>query len=306
MDKNVSETHSFSGLPDKGYHKVEQNYEWMIRAVVSSKDGKQPTLPKVKTYEDEKATDTESSEAQPEDGGSPSGTGGSSATRTWNDTTGVFSLEAQFAGVENGNVKLKKTNGKMVSVPLDRLSKEDQDYVAGQSGEKPATSHGMKLAAARESRELSHDNGTMTGKKSIAGGGHAVKFKVEGDSNYVTSVSLHGSRYGMPQPPREDFKVWVCDSQFKPIATFKFRYSSFTRGDPVWKSFKIRPTRVPEEFIVCFAFNPQGTKGVFVSHDNQKSETSLVGVPGSGSPEPFSEGNWLIRCKVEKRTEFTR
>ena len=44
--------------------------------------------------------------------------------------------------------------------------------------------------------ELSHDNGTMANKRSIAGGGHAVKFKVEGDSNYVTSASLHGSRTG--------------------------------------------------------------------------------------------------------------
>jgi hypothetical protein len=291
VDKNVTETHSYGGLPDKGFHKVEQPYEWMIRAVVSSEEGKQPTHPKVKTYEDEKADDTESAEAQPEENGA--------ASRTWNDSTGAFSLEASFAGVEDGKVKLKKASGKTLSVPLEKLSKEDQDYVAAQSGAKTPA---MQPAAARESRELSNDNGTMSGKRSIAGGGHAVKFKVEGNSNYVTSVSLHGSRYGMPQPPREDFHVWICNANFKPIATFKFRYSAFTRGNPDWKKFTIKPTKVPEDFIVCFAFNPQQTKGVFVSHDNKKpSETSLVGIPGRGEPEPFTEGNWLIRCKVEKR-----
>ena len=312
MDKNVTETHSYAGLPDKGapgkhFTKVEQPYEWMIRAVVSSEEGKQPTNPKVKTYEDEKADDTESTEAQPEAEASPSRTGGSSAMRTWNDATGAFSVEAQFAGVEDGKVKLKKSNGKTVSVTLDQLSKEDQDYVAEQTAAKSrAATPGTAATAtptAHEAHELSHDNGTMSGKNSIAGGGHAVKFKVEGDSNYVTSVSLHGSRYGMPQPPREDFHVWICDSNFKPIATFKFRYSSFTRSDPDWKKFTIKPTKVPEEFIVCFGFNPQATKGVYVSHDNKPSETSMIGIPGRGSPQPFSQGNWLIRCKVEKRSE---
>jgi len=171
-------------------------------------------------------------------------------------------------------------------------------------GESPgdATKAAVKPGAA-ESRELSHDNGKMADKRSIAGGGHAVKFQVDGDSWYVTSVSLHGSRYGTPQPPKEEFNVWICDAQFKPIATFRFPYGSFTRADPVWKSFRIRPTRVPQDFIVCFGFNPQQTKGVYVSFDDQKSETSLVGVPEQGEPNAFGKGHWLIRCKVEKRPE---
>lgn len=226
MKKDVEKTHSYVGLPDKGFTKVEESYEWMIRAVVSSEDGKKPTCPTVTTYEEEKAADTESTEAQP---------------------------------VE-----------------------ETEKPVAG----KP--------------RELSNDNGAMAGKSSIAGGGHAVKFKVDGDSWKVTSVSLHGSRYGVPQPPKENFDVWICDAQFKPIATFHFPYSSFKRADPVWKSFRIRPTSVPEDFIVCFGFNPEATKGVYVSHDGKTSETSTVGVPGTGEPQPFAKGNWMIRCKVEK------
>ena len=29
----------------------------------------------------------------------------------------------------------------------------------------------------------------------------------------------------------------------------------------------------------------------------------MIGVPGKGEPKPFTKGNWLIRCKVEKRAE---
>jgi hypothetical protein len=285
MDKGVQQTHSYVGLPDKGFQKVDQAFDWMIRAVVSSENGKQPTHPKVTTYETEKAADTESTEALP--------------TRTWNDATGAFSVEAQLVGVEEGKVKLKKADGKIVAVPVDRLSKEDQDFLAKQAGPKKEAAK----PSAAEVRELAHDNGSMANKSSIAGGGHAVKYKVDGDSCYVTSVSLHGSRYGMPQPPKEDFKVWICDAQFKPIATFNFPYSSFTRADPVWKSFRIRPTRVPENFIVCFGFNPQATKGVYVSYDSQTSETSMIGVPEQGEAKPFAKGNWLIRCKIEKRAD---
>jgi hypothetical protein len=296
VQNDVQQSHSYVGLPDKGFTKVEQPYEWMIRAVVSDESGKQPTHPKVKTYEDEKAADTESTEAQPEDGG------GSSNLRTWSDVSGTFTLEAEFVGIEDGKAKLKKADGKVVAVPLDRLSKEDQELIGRYNRDfNSLTTAPKPPASTKEARELSHDSGKMAGKRSIAGGGHAVKFKVDGDTNYVTSVSLHGSRYGMPQPPKENFQVWICSKEFKPIATFRFPYSSYLRGEPVWKNFKIKPTRVPEEFIVCFGFNPQATKGVFVSHDDQTSENSMVGVPGRGSAQPFTTGNWLIRCKVEKR-----
>jgi RNA polymerase sigma-70 factor (ECF subfamily) len=285
MDKKVQDTHSYAGLPDKGYHKVDQSYEWMIRAVVSPESGKTPTNPKVVTYEEQKPADTESAEALP--------------LRTWSDSSGAFSLEARFAGVDQGKVMLKKADGKTVSVPLERLSQADRDFVAAQTG--PAQEAGKP--GARESRDLILDNGSMASKSSIAGGGHAVRFQVDGDSWVVTSVSLHGSRYGEPRPPKEDFKVWICDAKFKPIATFEFPYGSYLRGNPVWKTFRVRPTRVPKDFIVCFGFNPQQTKGIYVSYDGQPSETSLIGVPGERPPSPFGKGNWLIRCKVEKRPE---
>jgi beta-lactamase regulating signal transducer with metallopeptidase domain len=282
-DKNVTESHSWSGLPDKGYHKAEENYDWMIRAEVSDDNGKKPTYPKVKTYEDENAADEEIGEV--------------SAKRIWNDSSGAFSLEAEFGGVKDGKVSLKKADGKTITLPLDKLSKEDQDFVAKQAETKKSSAD----VANDKTKELSHDDGKMASKSSIAGGGHAVRFEVDSDSYYVTSVSLHGSRYGTPRPPEENFNVWICDENFKPIATFHFPYGSYARAAPAWKSFKVKPTKVPQKFIVCFGFNPQQTKGVFVSYDAEGSGNSLVGVPGQSEPSPFEKGDWLIRCKVEKR-----
>jgi len=251
--------------------------------IANREDGTNPTHPKATAEsDDERAADAGDAEAMP--------------TRTWKDVTGMFSLEAQFAGVKEGKVFLKKADGKIVPIPLDRLSKEDQDFVTGQTGKAPPAGRGP-----REVRELSHDNGKAAGQTSLGGSGHAVKFKVDGDSYYVTSVSLYGARYGYPKPPKENFHVWICDTDLKPVATFGFPYSSCPYGNAAWKSFRVRATRVPKEFIVCFGFNPQQHKGVGVSYDDRPSETSLTGIPGEDAPSPFAKGNWLIRCKVENR-----
>jgi hypothetical protein len=53
--------------------------------------------------------------------------------RTWSDSSGGFSVEAQFVELRAGAVILKRTTGELVSVRLDRLSAADQKYVAEQA-----------------------------------------------------------------------------------------------------------------------------------------------------------------------------
>lgn len=49
--------------------------------------------------------------------------------RTWTDSTGKYRVEAEFVEFTDGNVKLKKTDGNIVSVPASKLSKADQQWV---------------------------------------------------------------------------------------------------------------------------------------------------------------------------------
>lgn len=156
----------------------------------------------------------------------------------------------------------------------------------------PATLSGRPM-------ELAHDDGAPAGKRSTAGGGHAVRFKAAGEGWYLTAVRIHGSRYGLPQPPKEDFHVWLCDAEFRAIADFPFPYARFARGEPGWVTLDVKPTGLPSEFIVCAGFNPTATKGVFVSFARTGSGNSLAGIPG-GKAEPFPEGDWLLRVKVDQ------
>jgi hypothetical protein len=62
------------------------------------------------------------------------GTGGASAAgasayRNWTDNTGSFRVEAQFLGLADGKVKLRRKDGRELAVPLERLSEADKQEV---------------------------------------------------------------------------------------------------------------------------------------------------------------------------------
>lgn len=59
--------------------------------------------------------------------------------REWSDSTGKFKIEAEFVELKDGKVSLKKADGTLLSIPLDKLSKADRDFVNTQS-RKPAAS----------------------------------------------------------------------------------------------------------------------------------------------------------------------
>jgi hypothetical protein len=50
-------------------------------------------------------------------------------SRTWKDTTGKFSIEATFVSKNATSITLKKTDGKEVTLPIAKLSKEDQAWI---------------------------------------------------------------------------------------------------------------------------------------------------------------------------------
>ncbi len=151
-------------------------------------------------------------------------------------------------------------------------------------------------------QELAKDDGASAGKQSVAGSGHAVRFEAPGKNYYLTAVRIYGSRYGHPQPPRENASIWLCDTSFKKIAEFAAPYSYFVRGDPKWVTIPIRPTRVPTEFIICVGFNPTATKGVYAHYDSGGSGSSFLALPGSKG-QPFNKGDWLIRAQLRAASE---
>ena len=218
--------------------------------------------------------------------------------RKWTDSTGHFSVEAELVQLQDGSVHLKKANGGIIAVALERLSEADQEFVKRQiEGPGGAAAATVRLTALTgKPRELAKDDGKPAGKKSLPRG-HAVAFEAPEGSWYLTSVRIHGARYGLPAPPKEDFHVTLCDKDFKEIADFAFAYKMFQRGPSKWVKLRTKPTRVPKEFVLCAGFNAQRTKGVYVSHDGEGK--SPVGLPGRMAGH-FTGGDWMIRVELDQ------
>lgn len=49
--------------------------------------------------------------------------------REWSDTTGTFQIDATFVSYDDGQVKLRRFDGKVIEVDISRLSRKDRDYV---------------------------------------------------------------------------------------------------------------------------------------------------------------------------------
>lgn len=50
-------------------------------------------------------------------------------SRTWEDKSGKFSVQAEMISVSEGKVKLKRDDGKIIDVAISRLSQKDQRYI---------------------------------------------------------------------------------------------------------------------------------------------------------------------------------
>ena len=170
----------------------------------------------------------------------------------------------------------------------------------------------LAAAPATKPTEIAIDDGASAGKKSIAGSGHAVVLEPPTATAKpgasapgplaLTAVKIFGSRYGTPQPPEEDFSLWLCDADGKAIKEFKFPYKTFLRGDPKWVTLKLpEPADLPAgTFILCVGFNPQQTKGVYVHYDKSADGDNRTGLPGQLN-DAFGQGDWMIRAVVATR-----
>jgi len=144
---------------------------------------------------------------------------------------------------------------------------------------------------------LKYDDGTMEGKRSMAGSGHAILFSKPVGEWYLTKVHIYGSRYGYPQAPRENFKIYVCDIDMNVIKEVEAPYSRFQRGVRRWVFVDIPRIKIPDEFYICVSFNPTQTKGVYVGVDENITEShSKNALPSSHLEDIRGKFDWMIRA----------
>ena len=159
---------------------------------------------------------------------------------------------------------------------------------------------GSSTRAAPGEVVLKHDDGSMEAKRSTTGGGHAVLFETPEQGDWcLQRVQLFGARYGWPQPPDEDFSIFVTDEALESFCRIAKPYALFEKGEEKWVAMDLPPVRVPRRFYVCVVFNPIQTKGVYVGLDKDVAEShSRDAIPGSHNRELKETADWMIRAHL--------
>ncbi len=166
---------------------------------------------------------------------------------------------------------------------------------------------GLKLEWRDGLLQLRYDDDEKDGQWSIAGSGHGVIFvKPEGKWQLV-AVEFYGARYGMPSPPDEDFRIFLCDENFEVVCEFSTPYALFAqRGEWKWERISVAPTEVPDFFYIVIAFNPTATKGIYMAYDADVPRShSRRAFPGSHLLDTEKVYDWMIRCYLKPADEAT-
>ncbi len=89
------------------------------------------------------------------------------AGRTWTDSTGTHHIEAEFVKLDNDIVHLKKGDGTIIKIPLNKLSSQDKEFVRQQTnGASPATSmRNTGTTAKRPASDTAHGVGKVDEKE---------------------------------------------------------------------------------------------------------------------------------------------
>src|SRR3954447_13949376 len=66
-------------------------------------------------------------------------------------------------------------------------------------------------AAPGDPDVLKYGDGQADGKKSLGGSGEMIEFTLPTDGQKVAGVRIHGSRYGLPEPPDERFLIFLLN-----------------------------------------------------------------------------------------------
>lgn len=175
--------------------------------------------------------------------------------RTWKDSTGRFSVEATLVEFNGTIAKIKRADGKSVSLPYSKLSKADQEYLDQWQGDNPF------LAEDEQTSSTSADSASSS---KTSGQQNTLAF-----TKKVVNISLEGieeaGNFGDTQ--------WNCDPDPAPVLEKKtFRRVGFRKPQ--------LPISIFARNSDCFIDSNKGTTALCVyhvdaSHGFDKSVTSF-------------------------------
>ena len=172
--------------------------------------------------------------------------------RTWKDSSGKFEVPARFSRADGETVLLERQDGKLIRVPLDRLSDQDRDYLRQLQADNPFGEE--ETAAVPRSAEslvtVVIDNGIDNGGKNQIRLGYV--YRKTDDLAYVVIRSFGGE-----QPNIREQKLVGSDGEIvrvfdKSTANSKITCTIYTEAPErrAVKTTLVREFRTNDNMIV--------------------------------------------------------
>jgi beta-lactamase regulating signal transducer with metallopeptidase domain len=193
---------------------------------------------------------------------------------------------------------------------LPTVAAESQDAAANDKTAQQSSTSNAKQSSTSSKRQaqptvLKYGDGKADGKKSYGGSGQLIRFELPKGVNKIRGIRIHGSRYGYPQAPNEDFEItFLNKDRSETLDTVGAPYRLFKRGKQTWVRILFdKEIELPSVFWISLNFNAQRTKGVYVSYDTStKGKYSLVGLPGDEEKPKKTDfkGDWMVQVLLTK------
>ena len=138
--------------------------------------------------------------------------------RTWTDSTGKHTVEAEFIDMKDGKVRLKKEDGKTITIPIEKLSDEDQQFVKSLTDEaspsKKATSKPKPGASAPSKKNVRRKPDNLPGQD-LDGAFDKLAFDTATKNASDARATAHAMKLGVAQDNLQAFFFLVhCGTFF--------------------------------------------------------------------------------------------
>jgi hypothetical protein len=131
---------------------------------------------------------------------SPASVSADDELRTW--TSGKFKIEAKFVAVDDDTVTLEKEDGEQVEIPLKKLSKADQDYIAAaESEDSPFKSKGEDPFKSKSKNKPSKSKSKAEEPEDDSAAGEAREIAVDVSAAEAISLGAPGDEWKVEVPP---------------------------------------------------------------------------------------------------------
>jgi uncharacterized protein with FMN-binding domain len=237
--------------------------------------------------------------------------------RTWTDSTGAYRVQAEWVDEDGGTVRLRKSDGQVISLPLERLSTADQAYIRKQQAgrENPGGAADLLAPSSRRvtlelltgaqvtGRIVASDDQSVTLETVMSGRTHTRKYlrerllAVVKDEQRIVLNESASSSSSAPRgaQPGDPSRSTATAGQNRSRAEIESLIEDMGRTPPDW--WEATPLNYPQTLDLAWPEKPPG------NWNNQRNVGQYLWDVIYPNPNKWREGVRFVHFLLERHQD---